>query len=214
MSALLFCILLELRIRMVTHDIPAPCTGCGHFGHVAYMDDTTYLLNSVLDIQHLLNNLFQTGILTHLHTSTTKLLIAVAHRQGLKTIFQQPDILAGGSRAPIADGNTYIQLLGRHAFPHIFHATGLVKMMSASRRASIVLRYTRLLSNYPILMHGAAAGGVHRWSGGIHPPAPGSMRLSNHPTASALRATANWKDAPSALFLQSLESGWTGIQSA
>ena len=56
MSALLFCILLELSIRMVTHDIQALSAGCGHFGHVAYMDDTTYILDSILDIQHLWNN--------------------------------------------------------------------------------------------------------------------------------------------------------------
>ena len=35
MSALLFCILLELRIRMVLHGIPKPRSKCGDFGHVA-----------------------------------------------------------------------------------------------------------------------------------------------------------------------------------
>ena len=51
MSALLFCILLEPRIRMVLHGIPKPRSKCGDFGHVAYMDDTTYLLDQVTHIQ-------------------------------------------------------------------------------------------------------------------------------------------------------------------
>ena len=213
MSALLFCILLELRFRMVLHDIPKPRSKCGDFGHVAYMDDTTYLLDQVSDIQQLLSNLYQTGILTHLHTSTAKLVVAVVHRQGLQVIFDKLDILAGGSTAPIADGKMYIRLLGRHAMPHVFHTNDFIKMMSASRKASIVLRYVRLPANYPILMYNASAGGAHRWLGGIRPPPPGLMRLSDHPAASALRATANWSPIPSALFLQPLEAGWTGIQS-
>ena len=80
MSALLFCILLELRIRMVLHGIPKPQSKCGDFGHVAYMDDATYLLDQVIDIQQLLSNLYQTGMMTHLHTSTVKLVVAAAHR--------------------------------------------------------------------------------------------------------------------------------------
>ena len=51
MLALLFCILLELRIHMVLHDIPKPQSKCGDFGHVAHMDDTTYLLDQVTDIE-------------------------------------------------------------------------------------------------------------------------------------------------------------------
>ena len=43
-------------------------------------------------------------------------------------------------------------------------------------------------------------------------PSPGSMRLSNHLAASALRATAKWDLIPSTLLLQPLEAGWTGIQ--
>ena len=82
MTALLFCILLELRIRMVLHGIPKPRSKCGDFGHVAYMDDTTYLLDQVTDLQHLLSNLYQTGIMTHLHTSTVKLVVAVARSAG------------------------------------------------------------------------------------------------------------------------------------
>ena len=140
---------------------------------MAYMDDTTYLLDEVTDIQQLLSNLYQTGIMTHLHTSTVKLVVAVTHRQGLQVIFDKPDILAGGSIAPMADGKMYIRLLGRHAMPHIFHTNDFMKMMSASRRASIVLRYARLPANYPILMYNASAGGAHRWLGGIRPPSPG-----------------------------------------
>ena len=152
MSALLFCILLELSIRMVLHGIPKPRSKCGDFGHVAYLDDTTYLLDQVTDIQQLLLYLYQTDIMTHLHTSTVKLVVAVTHLQGLQVIFDRPDILAGGSTAPMADGKMYIRLLGRHAMPHIFHTNDFTKMMSASRRASIVLRYVRLPANYPILM--------------------------------------------------------------
>ena len=69
MLALLFYILLELRIRMVLHGIPKPRSTCGDFGHVAYMDDTAYLLDQVTDLQRLLSNLYQTGIMTHIHTS-------------------------------------------------------------------------------------------------------------------------------------------------
>ena len=112
----------------------------------------------------------------------------------------------------MADGKMYIRLLGRHAMPHIFHTNDFIKMMNASRRASTVLRCIKLPANYPILMHNASAGGAHRWLGGIRPPSPGSMCLSDHPAASTLRATANWDLVPSALFLQPLEAGWTGIQ--
>ena len=104
MSALLFCILLEFHIQMVLHDIPLPQSSCGNFAYIAYMDDTTYLLNTVSDVQHLLNNLYQTDIKTHLHTSTIKLLVVVVHRQRMQTIFHRPHILARGSRAPAVDG--------------------------------------------------------------------------------------------------------------
>ena len=67
----------------------------------------------------------------------------------------RPDILGGRSAAPIAHGKTYIWLLGRHAMPHVFHANDFIKRMNASRRASIVLRYTKLPANYPILMYRA-----------------------------------------------------------
>ena len=167
MSALLFCILLELRIRMVLHDIPKPQSKCGDFGHVAYMDDTTYLLDQVTDIQQLLLNLYQTGIMTHLHASTVKLLVVVTHRQGLQVIFDRPDILVGGGTTPMADGKMYIRLLGRHAMPHIFHTNDFRKMINASRRASIVLRHIKLPANYPILMYNASAGGAHRWLWGV-----------------------------------------------
>ena len=93
--------------------------------------------------------------------------------------------------------------------PHIFHTNDFIKMMSASRKASM---YVRLPANYPILMYNASAGGAHGWLGGIRPPPPGLMRLLDHPAASAIRATANWSSVPSALFLQPLETGWTGIQ--
>ena len=110
MSALLFCILLELKVCMVLHDIPKPQSKCRDFGHVAYMDDTTYFLDQVTDIQQLLLNLYQTGLMTHLHTSTVKLLVAVTRRQGLQVIFDKPDILAGGGTTPMADGKMYIRL--------------------------------------------------------------------------------------------------------
>ena len=69
----------------------------------------------------------------------------------------------------MADGTMYIRLLGRHAMPHIFHTNDFIKMMNASRRASIVLRYVKLPANYPILMYNASAGGAHKWLGGIRP---------------------------------------------
>ena len=50
MSALPFCIILELRIHMGLHNITPPVSSCATFGHVAYMDDTTYLLHSVPDV--------------------------------------------------------------------------------------------------------------------------------------------------------------------
>ena len=162
MSALLFCILLELRIRMVLHDIPKPQPKFGDFGHVAYMDDTTYLLDQVTYIQQLLSNVYQTRIMTPLRTSTVKLLVAATHRQGLQVIDDRPDILAGGSTTPMVDGKMYIRLLGRHTMPHVFHTNDFIKMMHASHRASIVLRYVKLPANYPILMYNASAGGAHR----------------------------------------------------
>ena len=86
---------------MVLHDIPKPQSKCGDFVHVAYMDDTTYLLDQVTNIQQLLLNLYHTAILTHLHTSTVNFLVAVTHRQGLQVIFDRPHILVGGGTAPL-----------------------------------------------------------------------------------------------------------------
>ena len=53
----------------------------------------------------------------------------------------------------MADGKMYIRLLGRHAMPHVFHTNDFIKIMIASRRANIVLRYIKLSANYLILMY-------------------------------------------------------------
>ena len=41
-----------------------------------------------------------------------------------------------------------------------------------------------------------------------------TMRLCDHSSASALRVTANWDLIPSALFMQPISAGWTGIMPA
>ena len=84
----------------------------------------------------------------------------------------------------------------------MFHVQDFIKLLSSSRKAAIVLRYLRLPSNYPLLMHAASAGGTQRWTSGVRPPAYSTMRLCDHATASALRNAAGWDLTTSALFLQ------------
>ena len=66
----------------------------------------------------------------------------------------------------MADGKMYIRLWGRHAMPHIFHTDDFVTMLNAFCRATVVLRYIKIPTNYPILMYNVSAGGRHRWLGG------------------------------------------------
>ena len=87
MSALLFCLVLELRIAIVLWKVQIPSSACGWFGHVAHMDDATYLLQDLDDVQKVLTNVQHTGVLTHLHSATTKLLVVITDKRGLHTNF-------------------------------------------------------------------------------------------------------------------------------
>ena len=115
---------------------------------VAYMDDTTYLLQDLDEVPEVLTNVQHTGDLTHLHSATTKLLVVVTSKKGLHIQFHVPILAAGG--ASVASAQTYVRLLGRHALPHVYHSEDFRKLMRASRRANMVLRCTRLPAHYPL----------------------------------------------------------------
>ena len=213
-SALIFCLLLELRIAIITHQVPVPISPGGRFLRVTYMDDTTFVLECAKDMQQLLDRQMTAGLYTHLHTSVIKLTGIVASMIGGKVQYHGHDFRAGGSTLQLLDGNEYARLLGRHVLPHIFHRQDCIKLLSACRRASIALRYERLPANYPLIMYSASAGGSQRWIAGVRPPAHATMRLCDFAAASAIRSVANWGQIPSASFMQSLQSGWTGIYPA
>ena len=59
MSVLLFCLVLELRIAVVLWNVQTPYSTCGRFKHVAYMDDTTYVLQDLDEVPKVLANLQQ-----------------------------------------------------------------------------------------------------------------------------------------------------------
>ena len=122
MSALLFCLVLELRIAIVLWNVQPPYSMCGRFKHVAYMDDTTYLLQDLDEVQKVLANLQHTGFLTHLHSATTKLRVVVTSKKGLQVQLHTPILVAGGASATVASAPTYIRLLGRHALPHVYQS--------------------------------------------------------------------------------------------
>ena len=141
MSVLLFCLVLELRIAVVLWNVQTPYSTCGRFKHVAYMDDTTYVLQDLDEVPKVLANLQQTRLLTHLHSATTKLLVVVTSKKGLQVQFHAPVLVVGGASAAVASAQTYIRLLGRHALPHVYRPEDFRKLMRASRRANMVLRY-------------------------------------------------------------------------
>ena len=72
MSALLFCIVLELRIAIVLWNVQTPYSMCGRFKHEAYMDDTTYLLQDLDEVQKVYLLIYST--LEFSHTCTRLLL--------------------------------------------------------------------------------------------------------------------------------------------
>ena len=109
-------------------------------------------------------------------------------KKGLQVRFHPPVLVAGGASAPVASAQTYMRLLGRHALPHVYHSEDFHKLMRASRRASMVLRYTRLPAHYLLLMYWASARGSHWWFGGIRPPSYKVMKTADFPAASAVRS--------------------------
>ena len=116
-SALIFCLLLELRIAIITHQVPVPISPGGRFLRVTYMDDTTFVLECAKDMQQLLDRQMTAGLYTHLHTSVMKLTGIVASMIGGKVQYHSHDFRAGGSTLQLLDGNEYARLLGRHHVP-------------------------------------------------------------------------------------------------
>ena len=63
-----FCLLLELRVAIITHQIATPTSLRGHFLTVTSMDDTTFVLDNVDDMQQLLERKMMFCLYIHLHT--------------------------------------------------------------------------------------------------------------------------------------------------
>ena len=191
-SALIFCLFLELRIAIITLRNPSPVSPGGTFLRIAYMDFTTFVLDNADDMQQLSDRKMLASLYTHLHTSIVKLTGIVASMIGGKVQCHSQIFRAGGSTLTLLHGNDRSRLLGRHILPHIFHRQDYIKLLLAGRRASVALRFERLPANYPLLMYNASTGGTQRWIAGVRPPAHATMCLCDFAAASAIRATANW----------------------
>ena len=77
-SALIFCLLIELRISIILDGIPLPQSPGGQFARFAYMDNTMFVSENLEHMQRLIDRQQLAGIYTHLHTSTLKLVGVVA----------------------------------------------------------------------------------------------------------------------------------------
>ena len=131
------------------------------------MDDITYLLQELDEVQKVLTNVQHTGVLTRLHSATTKFLVVVISKNRLQVQFHAPILAAGGASALVASTHTYVRLLGRHALPHVYHSEDFCKLMRSFIRPSMILCYTRLPAHYHLVMYSALTGGSHRWFRGI-----------------------------------------------
>ena len=207
MLALLFCLVLELRIAVVLWNVQTPTIAVVGLVmlHTWMIPPTCY---DVEDVQIVLINLQHTRVLTHRHSATIKLLGVITSKQGASVHFQKPVLAAGGAPAPLASAQSYICLLGLHALPHVYHPEDFRMLLRASRRAGMVLRYARLPAHYPLLMYSAAAGGSHRWLKGIRPPSYTMMKILDFPPASVVRSVVGWVDVPAFLFMQPIRFGW------
>ena len=76
------------------------------------MDDTTFLLQELEDMQSLLDRQQLAGIYTHLHTSTLKLVGIIISKEGNFFQFHHLDLRSGGGKLTLVSAKDYARLLG------------------------------------------------------------------------------------------------------
>ena len=164
------------------------------------MDDTTWCIDSELDLPLFAANLQRAGLKTNIFSSGPKQMLVIASCEGFQVNFHPLSVYMGGSRMPVHQGPGYVRIVGRHLLPHVYHKVDKLKLFSASRRALRALAMVRLPSNYPGHMYSAVAGGKQRWQAGVRPPTYNSMRVADQVAAPVLRAITRWHALSSAQF--------------
>ena len=150
LSALVFCLTVQLRIALVVqHTSPVDCDA-GPLSQVPYTDDVTYLPDTLREFRCIIGQLAPTGIQTHMHNSPLKAHGVALVKQAIAIQFQNQEIVFGGGPLHMMQSNDDIRLVGRQALPHVFHREDYVKLLSACRRASLALRQLKLPSHYPV----------------------------------------------------------------
>ena len=214
-SALLYCLVNEIRVQPVLQHAGLTDTRGGPLRNLGWIDDSSWIGTSHADIQRVASRLPIAGTSTNLFSDATKTVGFGTTLQGKRVVFGRQPIQFSGMPLRIPEDMEYIRLLGRHALPNVFHRQDLRKLMASCRRAVAPVSMSTLPAHYPIHMYNAVAGGIQRWSSAIRPPLPRAMRLANLPVASLLRKFWNiGADSPPETFLQPVAAGWTGLCSA
>lgn len=214
LSALLFCLVIQLRIAIVTAGISPTLAPAGEITNLAYVDDVTYTPDTERDFRRVAKGLHEAGVRTHLHSAPLKAKGLAVARMGARYQFSDPGIVLGGGTLSMATADEYVRVVGRHALPHLFHREDYAKLMRSCRRAAIALRCVKLPAHYPLLMYSAAGGGMQRWMSAVRPPSYGAIRVCDQPAASVVRQVTGWSETPSAQMFQPVETGWVGVEPA
>ena len=72
LSALVFCLTVQLRIALVIQHTTPVDSDAGPLSQVSYMDDVTYLPGTLQEFRRMVGQLAPAGIQTHMHSSPLK----------------------------------------------------------------------------------------------------------------------------------------------
>ena len=147
LSALVFCLTVQLRIALVLQHTTPVDRVAGLLSQVSYMDDVTYLPGTLREFTRMVSQLAPAGIQMHLHSSPVKAHGVAVVKQATAIQFQSREIIFGGGPLHMVQPKDDIRLVGRHALPHVFHREDYIKLLSACRKASLALRQLKLPSH-------------------------------------------------------------------
>ena len=133
LSALVFCLTIQLRIASAVHNTTPADSDAGPLSQLSYMDDVTYLPDTLQDFRRMVRQLAPAGVQTHMHCSPLKVHGVAIEKRASTVQCQHPEIVFGGRPLHMMQPKDYIRLVGRHAFPHIFHREDYLKLLSACR---------------------------------------------------------------------------------
>ena len=92
--------------------------------------------------------------------------------EGQRVRYGAPSVWMNGVRLPVPSESECICSLGRHTLPHVYHREDFRKLMTATRRAFVVVPLKSLRAQYPLAMYDPKAGGMARIQAGVRPPPP------------------------------------------